>query len=131
MSILVNLNRKQTNMHENIIESKSFEFAVEIVNTYKLITVEKKEYIISKQLLRSGTSIGANICEAVRGQSLKDFIHKFQISRKEANETLYWLKLLEKTGYLDPYKFEALQLNCEELIKILTAIIKSSERKLL
>ncbi|WP_343748086.1 four helix bundle protein [Fluviicola sp.] len=117
-------------MSENTIQTKSFEFAVQIIKTYKLLISEKKEFILSKQLLRSGTSIGANISEAVRGQSTKDFIHKLQISRKEANETLYWIKLLEVTDYLSAERTQKLIILCEELLKILTAIIKSTENKM-
>lgn len=117
-------------MSENTIQTKSFEFAVQIIETYKLLISEKKEFILSKQLLRSGTSIGANISEAVRGQSTKDFIHKLQISRKEANETLYWIKLLEVTDYLSAERTQKLIILCEELLKILTAIIKSTENKM-
>lgn len=117
-------------MSENTIQTKSFEFAVQTIETYKLLISEKKEFILSKQLLRSGTSIGANISEAVRGQSTKDFIHKLQISRKEANETLYWIKLLEVTDYLSAERTQKLIILCEELLKILTAIIKSTENKM-
>nr|WP_294862702.1 four helix bundle protein [uncultured Fluviicola sp.] len=116
-------------MKGNIIQEKSFDFAVQIVETYKYLAFEKKEFILSKQLLRSGTSIGANISEAIRGQSSKDFIHKLQISRKETNETLYWLKLLEKTKYLQKETAVKLIQGCEELLKILTSIIKTLELK--
>jgi len=117
-------------MTENIIQAKSFKFAVEIIETYKIICSEKKEFILSKQLLRSGTSIGANISEAQYGQSTKDFIHKLQISRKEASETLYWLRLLEATDYLSIDKSKIMKENCVELLKIMTSIIKSIELKL-
>lgn len=116
-------------MKENIIEMKSFDFAVQIVETYKYLAFEKKEFVLSKQLLRSGTSIGANISEAIRGQSSKDFIHKLQISRKETNETLYWLKLLETTKFLQQEAAIKLIRSCEELLKILTSIIKTLESK--
>lgn len=117
-------------MKENIIQNKSFDFAVQIVETYKYLAYEKKEFVLSKQLLRSGTSIGANICEAIGGQSSKDFIHKLQISRKETNETLYWLKLLETTQYLQQKVAQKLVQKCEELLKILTSIIKTLESKI-
>jgi four helix bundle protein len=94
------------------------------------LAFEKKEFVLSKQLLRSGTSIGANISEAIRGQSSKDFIHKLQISRKETNETLYWLKLLEATAFLKTTQSTELIHSCKELLKILTSIIKTLERKL-
>ena len=87
-------------MSENIIVDKSFDFAVRIVNSNKYLNNEQKEYVLSKQLLRSGTSIGANVSEAERAQSKADFISKMSIALKEANETNYWLKLLYKTDYL-------------------------------
>ena len=114
-------------MKKNIVQTKSFEFAIHIVKTYKTIISEEKEYVLSKQLLRSGTSIGANISEAVRAQSSKDFIHKLQISRKEANETLYWLNLMQATGLLRSEVSKNLISLCEELLKILTSIIKTTE----
>ena len=117
-------------MAENIIQRKSFEFAIQVVETYKYLIDEKREFILSKQFLRAGTSIGANISEAARGQSTKDFIHKLQISRKEANETLYWLNLLQATNYIQLEKSEKLTKQCDELLRILTAIIKTTELKL-
>jgi four helix bundle protein len=83
----------------NIIQQKSFAFAIRIVNLYKFLTTEKKEYVLSKQLLRSGTSVGANIEESIGGQSEKDFISKISIAYKEARESMYWLKLLKATDY--------------------------------
>lgn len=118
-------------MSENVIQKKSFEFAIQIVETYNYLVTEKREFVLSKQLLRAGTSIGANVSEAVRGQSTKDFIHKFQISRKEANETLYWLNLLEATHFIHSENAGNLAKKCDELIRILTAIIKTSEIKLM
>ncbi len=88
-------------MKKNVVKDKSFEFALIIVNCYKFLTNEKKEYVLSKQLLRSGTSIGANIRESEHGQSRTDFIHKLSISLKEANETEYCIELLHKSDYLD------------------------------
>lgn len=117
-------------MAENIIQKKSFEFAIQIVETYKYLVDEKREYVLSKQLLRSGTSIGANVSEAARGQSTKDFIYKLQISRKEANETLYWLNLLEATDFIQQENSQKLTKQCDELLRILTAIIKTTELKL-
>ena len=87
-------------MKENILKNKSFEFAIRIVNLYKFLTLEQKEYILLKQVLRSGTSVGAMIREAEFGQSKSDFIHKLSIAQKEINETIYWLELLFKTDYL-------------------------------
>lgn len=116
-------------MSENIIEKKSFEFSIQIIETYKTLIAEKKEFVLSKQLLRSGTSIGANISEAIHGQSTKDFIHKLQISRKEANETLYWLNLLKATNFLESGTASKLIKLCDELMRILTSIIKTIQSK--
>ena len=113
-------------MSSSISVEKSFDFAVQIVNLYKFLTVEKREYVLSKQLLRSGTSIGANISEAQRGQSKADFIAKMSIALKEANETDYWLRLLYKTDYISEEQFESLNSGINELIRILTAICKTS-----
>lgn len=113
-------------MFPNISVEKSFEFAVRIVNAYKYLAQEKKEYILSKQLMRSGTSIGANISEAQRGQSKADFAAKMNIALKEANETQYWLRLLHRTDYLSDSQFESLNTDLSELLGILTAICKSS-----
>lgn len=126
----INLNRNTIQMKENIIEKKSFDFAIETVAIYKYLTFEQKEFILSKQLLRSGTSIGANITEAIGGQSSKDFIRKLKISRKETNETLYWLKLLEANNYLKVELSTNMIKSRMELLKILTAIIKTMEAKL-
>ena len=115
-------------MTENIIETKSFDFAVRIVNLYKYLKVEKKEYVLSKQMLRSGTSIGANVSEAQRGQSKPDFNAKMNVALKEANETYYWLRLLEKTDYLSSYEAESIKEDLKEIIAILTAICKKTNR---
>jgi len=109
-------------MKENLIQRKSFLFAIRIVNLYKYLTTEKKEFVLSKQIVRSGTSIGANIEESIGGQSKKDFISKISISYKEARETIYWLKLLKETEYLNKEEFESLFNDAEELCKILGSI---------
>ena len=114
-------------MKDNIIETKSFDFAVRIVNLYKYLTETKKEFVLSKQLLRSGTSIGANISEAECGQSKADFYAKMSIALKEANETYYWLKLLYQTEYLNQKQFESIENNIKEIIALLTSICKSSQ----
>jgi four helix bundle protein len=114
-------------MKDNLIVSKSKKFAIRIIRLYQYLLSEKKEYILSKQLLRSGTSIGANIKEAIQGQSKKDFTSKLQISLKEASETQYWIELLHETDYLDNTQFESMNADCIELIKLLTAIIKQSK----
>ena len=113
----------------NVIVDKSFAFAVWTVHLYKHLTETKHEYVISKQILRSGTSIGANIKEAIRGQSKDDFANKLNISLKEASETEYWLDLLVATDYITKEEYESIHNDCLELIKLLTAIIKSSRKE--
>ena len=115
---------------ENIIVDKSFAFAVRIVNLYNYLTTEKKEFVMSKQLLRSGTSIGANIREGVNGQTKPDFITKLSISLKEANETDYWIDLLAATNYLKEKEQISIKNDCIELIKLLITIIKSAKENL-
>jgi four helix bundle protein len=112
---------------ESIIEEKSFQFSIRIVKVYKYLQNEQKEFILSKQILRSGTSIGALCREASEAESKKDFIHKLSIALKEANETKYWLELLQATVFLTKAMFNSLMKDCIELIKILTAIIKTSK----
>ncbi|ART78832.1 four helix bundle protein [Oceanisphaera avium] len=118
--------------HENNVQSKSFKFAVRIVKLYQHLSKEQREYVLSKQLLRSGTSIGANVNEAQAGQSKADFTAKMSIASKEARETKYWLELLCETDYLDKSQPHVLSLleQSEELIKILTAIVKVSQQNL-
>ena len=113
---------------ENIIQKKSFNFALIIVSLYKE-TIKQKEYIISKQLLRSGTSIGANIEEAIAGQTKKDFAHKMTISLKEARETRYWLKLLKESDLVD-INIDKYLLEIDEIISILVKIIKTTNQNL-
>lgn len=113
---------------ENIIVKKSYIFALDIVQLYKLL-IEKKEYVLSKQIVRSGTSIGANIHEAVSGESKKDFIHKLSIATKEARETLYWLSLLKDSGFISLADFTSLTNACSELIKILNSIILTTKQR--
>ena len=114
-------------MKENIIQQKSFAFAIRIVNAYKYLQSEKKEYVLSKQLIRSGTGIGANVEEALGGQSKKDFIAKISIAYKEARETKYWLRLLEATKNFEEKEAKALLNDTEELCKILSSILVSSK----
>ena len=111
---------------ENTVESKSFRFAVRIVNLCKHLNTDRKEYILSKQLLRAGTSVGANIVEAEQGQSRADFVSKMNIALKEAAETNYWLRLLQATDYLTESEFTSIIADCRELEKILTSIIKTT-----
>lgn len=113
-------------MRNNAVVDKSFEFAVRIVNLYKYLTQDHKEYVMSKQLLRSGTSIGANIAEAQRGQSKADFAAKMNIALKEASESEYWIKLLYRTSYLSKDQFDSLRTDIQEIIGILMAICRTS-----
>ena len=113
---------------DNAIETKSFDFAVRIVNLYKHLSNDRKEFVLSKQLLRSGTSIGANVSEAQRGQSKADFVAKLSVALKEANESLYWIKLLYKTDYLTEVQFISLEKDITEIIKLLVSICKSSTK---
>ena len=116
-------------MSENIISKKSFDFAVRTVNLYKHLTAEKKEFVLSKQLLRCGTSIGANVSEAERGQSKADFNAKLNIALKEANETYYWLRLLHSTDYLTDKEFQSMETDIDEIIAILVSICKKTNQK--
>jgi four helix bundle protein len=112
---------------ENVILEKSKIFAIKVIKLYKYLCDETKEYVLSTQLIKSGKSIGANVKEAIRGQSRADFVAKLNISLKEASETEYWLELLWKTGFITEMQFNDIQCECIELIKILTAIIKTSK----
>ena len=112
---------------EWIVQKKSFQFAVRIVKLCKYLREEQNEYILTKQILRSGTSIGANIAEAQQAQSKLDFVHKMSIALKEASETDYWIRLLHATDYLSDKEKDSMLLDCAELIKMLTAIVKSSK----
>jgi len=113
----------------NLIENKSFDFSVRIVNLYKYLTASKQEYVMSKQLLRSGTSIGANICEAQQAQSTLDFLSKMNIALKESYESDYWLRLLHKTEYLSKDEYESIIADCRAITKLLVSIIKSLKAK--
>ena len=114
-------------MKYNVVVEKSMDFAIRTVNLYKYLSKEKDEFILSKQLLRSGTSVGANIREAVYGQSKKDFTAKMSIALKESAETEYWLELLFKTDYLTEKQYEDIRSDCSEIVKMLTTIVKSSK----
>ena len=103
--------------------------ALDIVKIYKLLVNERKEYVLSKQLLRSGTSIGANVNEAIAGQSKRDFVYKLNIALKEARETSYWLNLLKDGGYINLKEFDALIKNCNEIIKVLSSIIITTKER--
>ncbi|WP_455796670.1 four helix bundle protein [Clostridium butyricum] len=111
----------------SIIKDKSFNFALEIIDIYKYLTITKKEFILSKQLLRSGTSIGANIKEALKGQSRKDFLSKMSIALKEAEETEYWIQLLIQSNYLDVKMGQSILEKSIELCKILISIVQTTK----
>lgn len=117
-------------MRENIIKIKSFSFAIRIVKLFQYLQTDKKEYVLSKQLLRSGTSVGAMIREAEHSESKLDFIHKMAVSQKEINETIYWLELLKSTDYLSVDQFESINIDAVELIKMITSIIKTTKANL-
>ena len=116
--------------HENIIVDKSKDFALRIIKMYQYLLSEKHETIMSKQVLRSGTSIGANIREAIRGQSKADFYSRLTISLKEASETEYWLELLHESGYIENEHFQSIYSDCQEIIRILVSITKHSSDNL-
>ena len=114
---------------DNPLKDKSYQFAIKIVRFYKYLIEKKKEFVIAKQILRSGTSIGAMVEEANQGESKADFIHKLSIANKEANETHYWLRLLHDSDIIQEEAIPLLK-DCEELLRLLTAIIKSSKANL-
>ena len=113
---------------DNVVEEKSFRFAVRIVKLNQYLRTKKKEYVLSKQLLRSGTSIGANIAESQQAQSRADFISKLEIALKETSETKYWLRLLNATEYLSDAEFNSIYTDCSELEKLLVSIVKSTKK---
>lgn len=116
-------------MEKPTIQQKSRDFAIRVINCYKFLIENKKEFVMSKQLLRCGTSIGANTRESKNAQSRGDFLSKLSIALKEADETAYWLDLLQATDYIDKKLFDSLNSDCTEIIKMLTAIIKTLKEK--
>jgi len=114
-------------MRENVVRTKSFAFAVRVVRLYQYLCIEKKEYVLSKQLLRSGTSVGAMVREAEHAETKADFKHKLGIAQKEINETLYWLDLLKETDYLTAEQYESIHFDAVEVLKLITAIIKTTK----
>lgn len=114
-------------MKENIVKNKSFAFAVRVVKLYQYLSEQKKEFTLYKQLLRSGTSVGAMIREAEHAETKNDFKHKLAIAQKEINETTYWLELLRETDYLNEEQFESIQNDATEILKLLTTIIKTTK----
>lgn len=119
------------NKKESVVGTKSYAFSLAIIKLYKNLSNEKKEFILSKQVLRSGTSIGANINEALSAESKRDFIHKLNISLKEARETAYWLNLLADSDYINKVEHSVLIKDCNELIKMLTSIILTTKERYL
>ena len=115
-------------MNESIVKKKSFELAIRGVNFYKFLISEKKEFVMSKQFLRSVTSIGANVREAINAQSKADFINKLSISQKECDETMYWLELLKETNYISDLEFNSLHEQSTEVLKIIRSIIIISKK---
>ena len=116
---------------ENVVAPKSYAFALRIVNLYKWLITEKNEFVLSKQILRSGTSIGASVKEAEHAQSKADFLHKMNIALKEANETEYWLMLLKDSSSLPEFEFNSMHTDCSELIRLLASIVKTTKMKLM
>ena len=118
------MNRRE----DNRVAPKSYAFALRIIKLYKFLIAEKKEYVLSKQILRSGTAIGALIKEAEHAQSRADFIHKMNIALKEANETSYWLMLLKDSEHIDEISFDSIHTDCVEVLKMLISIVKTSKK---
>ncbi|HUH26226.1 MAG TPA: four helix bundle protein [Flavobacterium sp.] len=114
-------------MKENVVKNKSFAFAVKVIRLYQFLCEHKREFVLSKQLLRSGTSVGAMIREAEHAETKNDFKHKMGIAQKEINETIYWLELLKETDYLSIEQFKNIHSDAIEIIKLVTAILKSTK----
>jgi len=116
-------------MKENVLKSKSYLFAIRIVKLSQYLQQTKKEFVLSKQILRSGTAVGALVREAEYGQSKIDFVHKLSIALKEANETEYWICILHDTGYIHKNEFESMSADCKELLKLLIASVKTTKER--
>ena len=114
----------------SILREKSFSFSIRIVNLYRFLAEDKKEFVLSKQILRSGTSIGANLSEAEFSQSTADMVSKYTIALKEANETKYWIELLNATDYIDDVQCSSIKNDCIELVKLLVSSVKTLKSKL-
>jgi len=114
---------------DNVVQEKSYSFALRVIKLYRWLVENKKEYVLSKQLLRSGTSVGANVEEAIGGQSARDFKAKMSIAYKEVRESHYWLRLLHDSDYLDKNAFSSIIIDCDELMKIIGSIIKTMKSK--
>jgi four helix bundle protein len=117
-------------MKRNVLKEKSFDFAVSIIELYKNLQESKREFVMTKQILRSGTSIGANISESEHAESKTDFVHKLAIAQKECSESMYWLELLVKTGYLQQNEFKHIHSEAIELMKLLITIIRTTKSNL-
>lgn len=117
-------------MDKNIIKNKSYDFALRIIKLYKYLKLDKNEYVLANQILRSGTSIGANIEEAIGGQSKKDFFAKICISYKECRETEYWLRLLHDSEFIETKHFNSIHEDCKELLNLLSSIKISTQKTL-
>src|SRR5690625_3283320 len=117
-------------MKKNIVKDKSFDLTIRIVRLNQYLVSEKKEFVLSKQLLQSRTSVGAMVREAEQAESKKDFVHKMVIAQKEMNETIYWLELLQETDYLTQEQFESINKNSIEIIRLVTSIIKTTKSKI-
>ena len=115
-------------MKKNIIKEKSYDFAIRVVKLYKYLSEHKKEFVLSRQMLRSATAVGAMVREAEQSESRKDFVHKLSIALKEANETEYWLMLLKDTGYLAAKEFSSIHSDLVELLRLLISIIKTTKK---
>ena len=113
-------------MSESLIKNKSFSFAIRVVNLYKILSLERKEFVLSKQFLRSGTSVGANVREALNAESQADFVHKLAIAQKECDETIYWLELLKETNFITEMEFKSINNDAIENLKIIRSIILTS-----
>ncbi|MBS1916237.1 MAG: four helix bundle protein [Bacteroidetes bacterium] len=118
-------------MKKSILKEKSFSFAIRVIKLYRHLVDRKKEFVLSKQLLRSGTSIGSNIREAFNGESTKDFIHKLSIAQKETDETIYWLELLKETGFITDKEFLSMNNDAVEVLKLIKSSIITSKSKLI
>ena len=112
---------------DSVIKGKSYSFALRIIKAYQYISEEKREFVLSKQMLRSGTAIGALVREAEHAQSIADFINKMSIALKEANETEYWLMLLKDSDYIDENSFKSIRKDCVEVLKLLISIVKTTK----
>ena len=121
-------NQEYRDMEENPLIAKVLDFSIRIVNLYKCLRDERHETVMSKQILRSGTSIGANASEAIAAESVDDFVHKLTISLKEANETKYWILLLHRTQFIKEEEFKSVIKDCQELLKMIGSIISSTKR---